>query len=571
MSDLDAAPDLETGGAAAGGRRSHSLSVAAGVMSSRVLGLVRDRLLAHLLGVGLWRDLFDVLFRGANLLQNLLGEQALSAAFLPIYNRFREGGRPEEARRFAHAVLLIMVVTVAALVLALWLVAPWTARILVPGWADEPQRMADVVRGVRILLPMSGFLVLSAWCLAVLNSHDRFFLPYAAPVAWNVALLTALAAAWWTLASSRGDALVLARPESQRAIVLWACWGGVVGGALQLLVQLGPALREVGGRILGSWRAAGVTDFGRAFGPALMGRGVVQLSSYLDLMLGSLLAAGAIAAMGNAFRIYFLAATLVGTTIVVVELPALSRLVRPVASPDGGSRLDPTAALVRLRRSFADAAFLSLPSAVGLAVLGVPIVGTILQTGRFGRAETLLVGTVLGIYAVGLVPGISSRLLQNLFYALGDTATPARIAAGRLAVGAAIAVPSMLALDRIGVSDVFAVGDSALRLGAWGLALGSALGAWFELGALTVASRRRAVPLGLPWRRLALFASLSIVAAASGGAAWWVLRSLPPLVLGPLVVAAFAAVYLVLARFLGVPELATVVERWNPLRRGHRS
>lgn len=593
--ERDAVDALRTGAAEGGGDGSHSLSVGAGVLASRILGLIRDRVLAHLLGIGPWRDLYEALFRGANLLQNLLGEQALSAAFLPIYSRFRERGTPEKARRFALAVLLQLTLLVIAIVLVCWWAAPLLMRILYPGWAGDADRLANLVTGLRILLPMSGILVLSAWCLAILNSHGRFFLPYVAPVSWNLAVLSALGAAAY-VASRSGSVMGLNDPAAQRQIVFWACWGGLVGGALQFLVQWFPARQclDQGASSESSphvgagatiWRSEGIRRFRQTFGPALLGRGVVQLSSSLDQILASFLAAGALAALSNAFRVYFLAATMVATTIVVVELPTLSRLLsangdRPSDAEDESSSgvgshslQGAELALERLRKSFRDATFLTVPTAVGLVALAVPIVATLFQTGQFGRPESWLVGSVLAVYAVALVPSTASRLVQNLLFAAGNTATPAKVSLLRLVVSVAVGVPSMLWLDRLLVSQVFSVpsgntlSSSDLRLGACGLALGSVVGAWCELMVLSRRCGKVGLAPALPWSRLLIFLPLAAVSAAVAAAAWtWLGDSVPTLLLGPLLVVLFAGIYLALAALLNVPELTAVWQRWRPRR-----
>ncbi|MDX2120104.1 MAG: lipid II flippase MurJ, partial [Gemmatimonadota bacterium] len=169
---------------------SHAALVAAGIFLSRVFGLIRQRVLGHYLGLGDGSDAFGAAFRIPNLLQNLLGEGVLSASFIPVYARLRAEGRDEDAERVASAVFGLLALVTSVVVLAGVLAAGPLTDLLVPGWTGAKRDLT--VRLVRILFPGAGLLVLSAWCLGVLNSHRRFLLPYAAPVVWNLAIIATL-------------------------------------------------------------------------------------------------------------------------------------------------------------------------------------------------------------------------------------------------------------------------------------------------------------------------------------------------------------------------------------------
>ncbi|HEV2846041.1 MAG TPA: lipid II flippase MurJ, partial [Thermoanaerobaculia bacterium] len=273
--------------AAAG--RGGAVLVAAGILSSRLIGLVRNMVLSHYFGAGAHADVLTVAMRAPNFLQNLLGEGTLSAAFIPIYSRLLHEGKREEAGRFAGAIFGLLCATAGALALLGVLLARPITTVLAFGFkgdAGAVDRFELTVQAVRIIFPMTMFLVLSAWALGVLNSHRRFFLPYFAPVVWNGAIIAALV--WAGYQDAPLDRLLFA-----------ACWGALAGGALQLLVQLPTALRLLRSfRPSLSPRVPGVKEALGAFGPVLAGRGVVQLAGYVDLFLASFLAAGAIAALG---------------------------------------------------------------------------------------------------------------------------------------------------------------------------------------------------------------------------------------------------------------------------------
>jgi putative peptidoglycan lipid II flippase len=397
---------------------------------------------------------------------------------------------------------------------------------------------------------MTAVLVVSAWCLAVLNSHRRFFLPYFAPVLWNLSVVGALV---W-LATLGGAA------AGVRDIVLVMSGAALVGGVLQFAVQLPATLRLVG-RIdpRPSLDAPGVRQALRAFGPAVAGRGVAQLSGWLDLFLASWLATGALAALGYAQRLHALPLALFGTSFAVVELPELSRL----REQDAAAR--------RLAGSFAAAVFLTVPSAVGLLVFGFPIVRAVYERGRFDADASWLVYGVLGAYSLGLLPSVGSRLLQNVFLASGDTRTPAAIALVRVLLAAGAGALLMVWLDRFEVSEVLGVPASGsgagARAGAVGLAVGSALGAWLELWALRRTLARRALAASLPWERAARAAGRSVLAAVPTALVWWLARAWHAITLAPLLVCVFAGVYLLVAVWRKEPEASAILDQIRALRR----
>ncbi|KAB2954775.1 MAG: murein biosynthesis integral membrane protein MurJ, partial [Thermoanaerobaculia bacterium] len=319
---------MPTGVEEAPSRRGGALAVGAGILASRLAGFARAAVTSAAFGVGAHADVLQTALRAPNLLQNLLGEQALSASFIPVYTRLLAAGRTEAARRFAGAVFGLLLAVAAALVLTGILAARPLVAVFAAGYLQDAGRVAAgelavdryelAVRAVRWMFPMTGLLVLSAWALGVLNSHRRYFLAYVAPVAWNAAIIAALA--WGMLTwTGTGDA------RSTR-LLLAACVGALAGGLAQFAVQLPGVLRELGGlRISFSTSVEGVRDSLRAFGPAVAGRGVVQLSSYLDQLLASLLAVGAVSALGYAQLLYLLPVALFGQSIAAAALPELAR------------------------------------------------------------------------------------------------------------------------------------------------------------------------------------------------------------------------------------------------------
>lgn len=519
--------------------------MAAGILLSRTIGLVRDAAIASYLGAGAHADVFRAALRGPNVLQNLLGEGTISAAFIPAYTRLVHEGREEDAGRLAGAILGLLIAVAAALSALGVLFARPIVAVLTPGFLlDDPggvDRYALAVEAVRIVFPMTGVLVVSAWALGVLNSHRRFFLSYAAPVLWNAAILAALVAAarsWLPLEFAGGD------PRDR--LLIAACLGALAGALLQLLVQLGPVLRLLRGfRISVSTRVAGVRDVLRAVGPAIAGRGVAQLSSWIDLVLASWLAAGAVAVLGWAQTLYLLPISLFGMSVAAAELPELAR-----------ARDSAEALAARTRAGLAQMGFLVIPTALGYIAFGVPFVEAVYRRGAFGESDAWLVALALGAYSLGLLATTWSRLLQNAFYALGETAPPARIAALRMGLAALLSVPLMLALDRVPLTSVagFLADTGSATLGATGLALASAVGAWMELLLLRARLRQRLPALSLPVERAARLVALASFAGLPAGALWWLAAGAHPTLRGLSVVGAYAVCYLLMAWVAKVPE-----------------
>lgn len=540
---------------------SGAASVAAGILSSRILGLLRETMFAHYFGVGPHADAFTAALRVPNLLQNLLGEGALSASFIPIYSRLLAEGKREEAGRFAGAIFGLLLAAAAGLALLGVTLAPALVALIAPGFLHDAARVAAgtlavdrfalTVGAVRILFPMTGILVLSAWALAVLNSHRRFFLPYFAPALWNAAIIAALA---WT---GRG---LLPGLAGRDHLFFAACWGAFLGGLLQFSVQLPVVARALSGfRFSLSLAVSGVREALAAWGPVVAGRGVVQLAGFLDLFLATLLATGAASADRFAQMLYLLPIGLFGVSVAASELPGLSRLRGDEARGE---------LLARVRRALSLVAFLNIPTVVGYLTFGFLVIAGFYRTGVFGAADNWLVYLVLCGYSTGILATTSSRLLQNTFYALGESKVPARIAVVRVLTSAAVALPLMFALDRIPLSALIpSVGRasklaaSPLFLGALGLSFASGAGAWFELSRLVAALRKRVPEFALPWRADASMLALAGAAAVPAAVLWWLLPPIPRRLQALLVLATYGSLYLLFARLAGVEELAALIGR----------
>ena len=221
--------------------------VALGILASRLIGFVRERAMAHYFGVGPHADVFRAALRAPNAIQNLLGEGTLSAAFIPIYTRMIHEGREQEAGRFAGAIFGLLLTVAGGLSLLGMLLAKPIVALLSMGFLDDTgpvNRYELAVAAVRIIFPMTGFLVLSVWALGILNSHRKFLVPYIAPVVWNAAIIAALVWAGWGMEARPGSGFPL---EALDRLLFAACWGALAGGFLQFLVQLPVVARVLRG------------------------------------------------------------------------------------------------------------------------------------------------------------------------------------------------------------------------------------------------------------------------------------------------------------------------------------
>lgn len=458
----------------------------------------------------------------------------LSASFIPVYARLEAQGRHQEARRVAGAVVGLLAFAVALLVALGVTTTPWLLYVLAPGFTGAKRALA--IQLVRILFPGVGLLVLSAWCLGVLNSHRRFFLSYAAPVIWNAAIVVAM--------------LVPARGTASETLVLWTAWGAVAGSLLQLAIQLPTVWRLTGGVPISWGRGdANVTRVLANFVPAFIGRGAVQISAFVDAILASLLPTGAVAALANAQTLYTLPVSLFGMSVAAAELPELS-------AAAGGAGDANRALRERLERAMRQVAFFIVPSAVALAALGQVIAAAIFQTGAFTGADASYVWAILAGSAVGLLASTLGRLYSSAWYALHDTRTPLRFALIRVALTtalgyfAAIPLPPLLGLDSV--------------WGAAGLTASAGVAGWVEFLLLRRSLNRRIGPTSLPAAYLVRLWGPALAAAAAG---WGVLLALKgrlgPIPTAVLVLIPFGAVYFGGTSWLGVPLARELTARFR--------
>jgi putative peptidoglycan lipid II flippase len=510
-----------------------SFFVALGILLSRLAGLVRQRIFSHYFGLTAPADAFMAAFRIPNFLNNLFGEGALSASFIPVYASMLARDERDAADRVAGAVASILTLAVSAIVLVGVIATPVLIDLIAPGFTGSTRELTIVL--VRILFPGAGLMVMSAWCLGVLNSHHRFLVSYAAPVVWNAAMIATL--------------LVFGAGRELPRLAAILAWGSVVGSGLMFLVQL-PLVLRLAPRLrfaldTGSEHVRTVV---RNFGPVFVSRGVVQLSGYIDTLIASLLPTGAVAALLNAQTIGLLPVSLFGMSVSAAELPAMSSAVG--VDPQG------TAALRRrLDSGLRQIAFFVVPSALAFVALGDVIAAALFQTGRFTHADAVYVWAILAGSAVGLLASTLGRLYASTYYALRDTRTPLNYAIIRVALTTALGYACAIPLPRaLGIGQMW---------GAAGLTASAGVAGWVEMLLLRRTLNRRLGPTGLPFE----FVVKLWAAALAGGIVAWLLKvATPALAFGPIpaavaVLGVYGLVFFAMTFMLRIPEAKNAFAR----------
>jgi putative peptidoglycan lipid II flippase len=515
----------------------HAARVAAGILLSRIAGLVRDRVFAHYFGDSEAADAFRAAFRIPNFLQNLFGEGVLSASFIPVYASLLAQGSQEEADRVAAAVFCLLSLLVSCLVLIGVLTTPLLIEIIAPGFTGAKREIT--IGLVQILFPGAALLALSAWCLGILNSHRRFFISYTAPVAWNLVIIVSLIGFGGHL--------------EQFPLTKAVAWGSVVGSAMQVGVQL-PQVAHLMSRFRVSMGIGieGVQTVIRNFIPVFVSRGVVQISAYVDTFLASLLPTGALAALAYAQTLYTLPVSLFGMSVSAAELPVFSSALGKTNEINAYLRN-------RLDGGLRQIAFFVVPSAMAFLALGDVIAAAIYQTGQFTRRDSVYVWSILAGSAVGLLATTLGRLYASMYYALKDTRTPLRYAILRVFLATvlgyicALPLPPALGLDP--------------RWGVAGLTASAGICGWLELALLRNSMKRRIGKTGLPSRFILKLWVSAGAAAAAGWGGKLMMNLSHPIVLAIVSLGMYGVVYFGVAIIFHLPEVEALIHKAKALIR----
>jgi putative peptidoglycan lipid II flippase len=485
---------------------------------------------AHYFGLEMEADAFTAAVRIPNFLQNLLGEGALSASFIPVYAALIAREDRREADRVAGAVASLLALLVSVLVLVGVLGTPLFIDVIAPGFQGAKRDLTIEI--VRILFPGTGLLVLSAWCLGVLNSHHRFLLSYTAPVMWNAAMIA-------TLVIYGGSAL----PH----LAIFLAWGSVAGSALQVAVQL-PIVIRIAPDL--KFRLDTASDHVRTvvrnFVPVFISRGVVQVSAYVDAFIASFLPTGAVAALTNAQLLYTLPVSLFGMSISAAELPAMSGALG--VDPGGSETIR-----ARLNSGLRQIAFFVVPSAIAFLALGDVIAAALFQTGRFRHADALYVWGILAGSGIGLLASTLGRLYSSTYYALRDTRTPLRYALIRVFLTTVMGYIFAIPLPRfLGIPSIW---------GAAGLTASAGLAGWVEMLMLRRTLNSRIGHTGLEISHIAKLWGAAVVGAAAAWIVKILLPGMPPALAALFVLGTYGVLFLGITMLFRIPEAVTLWRR----------
>jgi len=507
-----------------GGLLASTLVVSSMTLLSRVLGLVRDVVLARLLGASAGTDAFFVAFRIPNFLRRLFAEGAFNQAFVPVLSEYRSKQRDEGSIAATKALIdrvagtlggtlaLITLVGVLAAPLLIWLFAP--------GFGDDPQKRALAVEMLRLTFPYLFFISLTAFAGAILNTWNRFAVPAFTPVLLNLSLI--------------GSALYLAPQFTEGRMAVALAWGVLIAGTVQLLFQL-PFLARLNLMPVPrmAWRDEGVRRILRLMAPAMFGVSVSQINLLLDTVLASLLQTGSVTWLYYSDRLVELPLGVFAIAIGTVILPSLSGK-HAGDDPKAFSRtLDWALKLVLL---------IGVPAALALAVIAEPLLATLFNHGEFGANDVLRSAESLRAYSAGLVAFMLIKILAPGYFARQDTRTPVKIG-----------IIAMVANMALNLALIWPLQHA-------GLALATSLSAWLNAGLLYMGLRRSGVYLPMKgWWQHGL--RLSVAGGAMAGAIYWLARQATVWLNGALwdrilwlglIVVAGLAVYLLTLLILGL-------------------
>jgi putative peptidoglycan lipid II flippase len=460
--------------------------VSIAVASSRLTGLVREVLFAAMFGAGAVFDAFRIGFTIPNLTRDLFAEGALSAAFIPIFTHYLSSKPREEARVLANLVATALIIIVGLIVVAGVALSPVLVSVVAPGFKETPGKFELAVTMTRIMFPFLLLVALSAEAMGILNACGRFGVPAMASTFFNIGSVIA------------GVLLgVVAGPWLGITPIMGMAYGVVIGGGIQLLSQV-PSLHKAGFRFRPQidWSHPGLRQIFTLMGPAILGNAAVQINVTVNYSFASRLEDphGPVSWLSYAFRFMQLPLGIFGVAIAAATLPSISRS----AAAENFDEFRQT-----LSRSLGLVFVLTIPSAVGLALLGDAMVGAVYQMGEFTAADTHQTARALACYAVGLVGYSAAKVLNPAFYALRDAHTPMYVSFASIAVNVAVVV-SLL---------------NVAGFGHEGLALSTSLVAVFTSVALFTIMRSRVG--GIYGRRLwSTFVRVSLASALMGIVVW---------------------------------------------------
>lgn len=505
--------------------------VSLAVMSSRLLGLVREIVFNSLFGGSMvrWGDAFITAFRVPNLLRDLFAEGALSTAFVTTFSKTLKAEGEEKAWALARKITTLASMFMVLVTIIGIFAAPWIVSGISAGWkTEDPEKLQYAILLAQIMYPFILLVSLAALVMGILNAHKVFGIPAMASTAFNIfSIISGVSLGWW-----------IDKSFGKNALIGFAI-GTLIGGLAQLLVQL-PALRRTGFRFKPDfqWNDPGVKKVLQLMGPSIISGSVVQFNVFLNSYYASYILVdgkpdGPQMWLNAAFRLIQLPLGIFGVVIATVTLPAISRL-----ATDGINE-----AFIRtMNRSLKLVFLMTLPSAVGMAVLGPEIIGLIYAHGNFNHFDTMMTAAALQGYAWGLICYAGIKIVQPAFYAVDRRFVPLIVSVVAVAVSATVNYLSVY----------------HWKLGHEYLALGTSLSALVNFGLLVIAMRSTAGHLhgrDLVINMIKLLVSVAVMAGICYAAKSTVLKTFPTMALWTQIISLFSVIGVAALAYFGMNSL----------------
>jgi putative peptidoglycan lipid II flippase len=450
-----------------------------GTILSRILGYIRDMLVANLFGVSMYADAFYAAFRIPNLFRRLFGEGSFSAAFVPVLSEYLHAKKKTEAQEFLNAVFTVLLLILAAISILGMCFAPVLIKLTAWGFADNPQKMQLTIELTRLMFPFILFICLAAFMLAALNTLHSFFIPAFAPMALSFSEIFYI--------------LVLAPAIIQRNQIKGLAVSIIAGGALHFFIQY-PKLESLGWHLKFkiNLKHPGIKKIAFLMIPSIIGSSVDQINAFVDNICTSFLGDGHTAALYYSNRLMQMPLAVFGLAFATASLPAMSKayLQKDMATLKNS-----------LNYSIRVTAFILIPAAAGLMVIGLPIVKLLFERGKFNSFGSLTTYNALFYYSLGLPAYAAAKIFANAFYSFQNTKTPVKIAIVAMILHVVLCILLMR------------------PMGVGGLAFATAASSYFNLFLLVVYLKKRIGRLGL--KKILFSSSKSLFASVITGIAAW--------------------------------------------------
>lgn len=502
--------------------------IAAGTTVSRILGYLRDMMVAHLFGAGLAADAFYAAYRIPNLLRRLLGEGSLSASFIPVLSQYVHTKSKEETQELINVVFTTLAVALTILTVLGIIFARPLVSVIAYGFANDPEKLQLTVDLTRLMFPFLLFICLAALTQGILNTMGAFFMPAVAPASLSIAEM--------------GYILALAPLFSPDNQIRGLAISVIVGGLGQFIAQ-NPGIRQMGWTLRWRWNLShpGLRRIGTLMIPSMIGLSVDQINAFVNTICASFLEQGSVTALYYSNRVMQLPLAIFGLALSSAALPAMSKAV---------AVNDMDAVKNSLNYSIRLIIFILVPAATGLMVLGMPIISVLFERGNFDHHAALMTNSAMFFYSLGLPAYAVTKVAAGAFYAMQDTKTPVKRAAEAMIINVVL----MLLLMR--------------AMGVGGLALATAVASYYNGAALLIILRRKVGPIGI--RQIVRTTMMTMIASAVMGAGCYLITCVwlrgAPLIGMPMGLIAGVVIFFVIATLMNIEERQPILSlfRFKP-------